>query len=268
MMGKNSNDHFSHGGVALLGLIIGIVLTFLYVKHGFVLPSWLQPVEKAKIFFITTTASLSADENDLNELQREIAVKMKESPAYYTRIDDSLEKFITEEIIWRDRTKRSLKLLWDYINNLDRFSATRTDGVARSIQSVLRALPQQTKEEKKLVYKYLKRRFPESSDSEIIEELKRISLADLFQMPFPSTRIVFALPVQSSVRIEIYDVSKQKVKTLIDAVLPSGQYRLYWDFSNEDGKRLSSAKLYSYEIYINKKKKRAEVIEVPAVLWE
>jgi len=268
MTGKSNGDHFNGSGMGALGLIIGIVLTFLYVKHGFVLPHWLQPVEKTKVFFITTAASLSANENNLDELQREIAVKMKENPDYYTRVDDSLDKFITEEIIWRDRTKRSLKLLRDNINNLDRFSGMQSDGVNSSIQRVLLALPKQTKEEKELVYKYLKRRFPGSSDSEIVEKLKGISLVDLFQMPSPSARIVFALPALSLARIDIYDSSKQKVKTLIDAELPSGQYRLYWDFTNENGELLSSDAIYRYEIFINKKKNRTEIIEVPKALWK
>ncbi|MBL7174857.1 MAG: hypothetical protein ISS66_03425 [Desulfobacteraceae bacterium] len=264
---KGGGGRYNVGGGVLSGVVIGIVLTFLYVKYDLTLPSWLQPVEKIKIFFITTTASLTADEHNLNELQREIAVKMKENPGYYTSIDNSLGKFITEEIVWRDRTKLTLKLLQDNVKNLDRLFGTRSNGLNRSIQRLLSALPQRTKEEKELSYEYLKRRFPDRSDTEIVEDLKRISLADLFQIPHPSARIVFALPALSSARIDIYDASKQKVKTLINAELPAGQYRLYWDFSNEDGRPLSTDADYIYKIYVNGKQKRARNMEVPKAIW-
>ncbi len=263
---KRDGNHSSSGGL-LSGLLIGVVLTFLYVKYDFALPSWLQPAEKVKGFFVTTTASLSAGDSDLDELQREIAVKMKESSDYYTNIDDSLGKFITEEIIWRDRTKRTLKLLQDLVKNLDSHSGSQSSGVNRSIERLLHAVPQQTKNEQKFAYQYLQNRFPGLSDAEIVEELKRISLTDLFQISYPSSRIVFALSLPGTARIDIYDGSRQKVKTLLDAELPGGQFRLYWDFTNDDGESLATNAIYSYEIYLDGVQTRTEIMEVPGVVW-
>ncbi len=263
---KRDGNH-SGGGGLLFGLVIGVVLTFLYVKYDFALPAWLQPADKVKGLVITTTASISADNNDMDELQREIAVKMKESSDYYTSIDDSLGKFITEEIVWRGRTKRTLKLLQDLVKNLDSHAGSQSGGVNRSIERLLHAVPQQTKNEHQFAYQYLKKRFPGLSDTEIVEELKRISLTDLFQISYPSSRIVFALPLPGTAKIDIYDASRQKVKTLLDAALPSGQFRLYWDFTNDDGVSLAPNETYSFEIYVNGAQTRAEIMEVPGAVW-
>lgn len=218
--------------------------------------------------FITTAASLSASENNLNELQREIAVKMKENTGYYSRIDDSLGKFITEEIVWRDRTKRNLKLLMDNIKNIDRYSEKVSDKTKKAMQRVLLRLPELTKEDNWLSYKYLKSRFPDHSDTEIVEELKRISLADLLQISHPSSRIVFALPETGVTKVNVYDSSKNKVKMLVDAELPGGQYRIYWDFTNDHRESLSSAATYTYEILINGEHKRAGVMEPSINIYE
>jgi len=264
---KRGGSPSGSGGLPL-GLVIGVVLTVLYVKFDYALPSWLQPVEKVKVLFITTTASLSADDNNLDELQREIAVKMKEDASYYTGIDDALGKFITEEIIWRERTKRTLKLLQDMIRKLDDVSGRQSSAVNNSIERILQTLPEGTKQESRFAYQYLKIRFPGLSDVEIVEELKRISLTDLFQMPFPSSRIVFALSAPAPARIEIYDTSRQKVRTLLDAKLPGGQFRLYWNFTDDDGVPVASNDTYSYKLYVNGEQTRAGMMAAPVSVWQ
>lgn len=249
-------------------LIVGVVLSALYVKLGWTPPVWLQPAERAKGAFITMLTSVLTDDNDLTELQREIAVTIQQDPGYYTSIDDALGKFITEEIVWRERTKRTLKLLQDYVKNLDRVSGSDSSWIDQSVERLLLRLPGETREEKRLAYKYLQRRFPGHSDSEIVDELRRVTLSDLFQMKFPSSRVVFALAAHSTTKIDIYDASRQKIRTLIDADLPAGQYRLYWDFTNDDGETLSRNAAYSYKIFVDGERKRTETMETPKSIWE
>lgn len=264
---KRDGNQSSEGGL-LFGLVLGVVLTFFYVKYDFALPEWLQPVDQVKGLVISTTASISADNNDMNQLQREIAVRMKEGAGYYTSVDDSLDKFITEEIVWRERTKQTLKLLQDLIKNLDSHAGSRSSGVNNAIERLLLALPQETKADHKFAYQYLKNRFPRLSDTEIVAELKQVSLVELFQTPFPSSRIVFALPMSGRAKIEIYDASEQKVKKLLDAELPSGQFRLYWDFTADDGMPLASNAAYHYEITVDGEPLRSAILAQPNAVWQ
>jgi hypothetical protein len=56
------------------------------------------------------------------------------------------------------------------------------------------------------------------------------SLEPTFPNPFNSeTTIRYTLPRQAHVRLDIYNVSGQHVKTLQDGIKPAGQYDTYWD---------------------------------------
>ena len=258
---KHKTSQSGLGGLG--GVAIGMILTILYVKFGFTLPGWLQPVETVKDSFISLSASLAVDENNLAELQREIAVKMKQ-PSYYTSLDNSLDNFITEEVVWRTRTKRTLKLLQDQIKAVD----ARSGQFAPTLSGALDRLPKRLIKEKELAHKYLQRRFPDRTDSEIIAELIRLPLTEVLQMRYPSARILFALPSESHTKIVVSDATEQPVKTLMDGDLPMGQYRLYWDFTDEGGERLPADVAYTYEISLNGERHRVATLELPPAVWE
>ena len=66
--------------------------------------------------------------------------------------------------------------------------------------------------------------------------------------PFnPSTTIRFQVPVSSDVRIDFYDALGQKVRTLVDDVLPAGYHQLVWDSRNEAGKSVAAG-VYFYRM--------------------
>ncbi|UCE64968.1 MAG: T9SS type A sorting domain-containing protein, partial [Candidatus Zixiibacteriota bacterium] len=62
---------------------------------------------------------------------------------------------------------------------------------------------------------------------------KVYSLAQNFPNPFNSrTSINFALPQQSDVKIEVYNVLGQKTATLAEGLLPAGGHTVIWDASD------------------------------------
>jgi hypothetical protein len=67
--------------------------------------------------------------------------------------------------------------------------------------------------------------------------------------PFnPETAIRYALPSATQVRVRIYNVAGQLVKTLVDDYQPAGQRQMVWNGSNENGERVSSGiYLYRFE---------------------
>lgn len=74
------------------------------------------------------------------------------------------------------------------------------------------------------------------------------SLAQNYPNPFnPKTMIRFALPKDSWVRLEVYNILGQKVKTLVDEKLAAGVKEVEWD--GKDGKGLEVASgIYFYRI--------------------
>ncbi len=80
------------------------------------------------------------------------------------------------------------------------------------------------------------------------------ALADEFRLdnnypnPFnPTTTIQFALPANSTVKLAIYNMLGQRVRTLIDKQLSAGSHAANWDGRNDFGQKVSSG-IYLYRI--------------------
>ena len=72
---------------------------------------------------------------------------------------------------------------------------------------------------------------------------EQYTLSDNYPNPFnPETRINYALPVQSYVRLMVYDMLGREVASLVDGIKPAGSY-----FANFDASRLSSG-VYMYSL--------------------
>ncbi len=64
--------------------------------------------------------------------------------------------------------------------------------------------------------------------------------------PFnPETKIVFNLPESGQVKLEIYNIKGQKVKTLLDCYMSPGRSEMLWNSKDDNGKRVSSG-VYFY----------------------
>ena len=91
----------------------------------------------------------------------------------------------------------------------------------------------------------------ESDDNPIIPE-SQILLGN-YPNPFnPSTLIHFTIPrdlTNSRTTLKIYDVQGSLVKTLVDEVLPSGNYLSKWDAINEAGNKVTSG-VYFYSLKV------------------
>jgi hypothetical protein len=66
--------------------------------------------------------------------------------------------------------------------------------------------------------------------------------------PFnPTTTIRYSLGAAEKVKLEIFNVLGQKVRTLVDRWLPAGKYQEIWNARNEAGIKLGSG-IYFYRI--------------------
>jgi hypothetical protein len=59
--------------------------------------------------------------------------------------------------------------------------------------------------------------------------------------PFNSSVVLpVDLPTQLSVRLSVYNVAGQRLRVLVDEVLPTGHHRVRWDGRNADGREVGS----------------------------
>ncbi len=66
--------------------------------------------------------------------------------------------------------------------------------------------------------------------------------------PFnPDTRISYSLPVDTEVRLTVFNVLGQEVKVLVEGYQASGNHSVFWDGRNEDGENVSSG-IYFYKL--------------------
>jgi hypothetical protein len=85
----------------------------------------------------------------------------------------------------------------------------------------------------------------------IVEELglpTEFALAQNYPNPFnPTTTIQFALPMQATVTLKIYDVVGREIVTLIEGVQEAGYHEVNWNSSNARGLALASG-VYFYRL--------------------
>ena len=77
------------------------------------------------------------------------------------------------------------------------------------------------------------------------------ALSQNYPNPFnPTTSIRFQLPMVDQVRIEVYNLSGQLVRTLVDAQVQAGYHTVLWDGRNDHGLNVSSG-VYYYRLKTN-----------------
>ncbi len=84
------------------------------------------------------------------------------------------------------------------------------------------------------------------SENDVLPQSFR--LEQNYPNPFnPNTTFNFALPKQSQVRIDIFNVLGQKIKTLADTEYPAGRYSVDWNGINDNGSAAASG-IYFYRM--------------------
>ncbi|MCC6962587.1 MAG: T9SS type A sorting domain-containing protein [candidate division Zixibacteria bacterium] len=84
------------------------------------------------------------------------------------------------------------------------------------------------------------------SDSPVLPE--SFELGQNNPNPFnPSTSIDFALPKSANVKVEIFNILGQKVKTVVDEYLSAGYKKVTWDGTDNTGKTVASG-VYLYRM--------------------
>jgi hypothetical protein len=76
-------------------------------------------------------------------------------------------------------------------------------------------------------------------------------LAQNYPNPFnPETRIAFGLPEDGQVRLTVYNMMGQMVRTLVNGPQPAGNHAVRWDGRDDAGRRVASG-IYLYRLQAN-----------------
>ncbi|MCH7772161.1 MAG: T9SS type A sorting domain-containing protein [Bacteroidetes bacterium] len=89
----------------------------------------------------------------------------------------------------------------------------------------------------------------EASDDKTIPT--EFILSQNYPNPFnPSTTIEFSVPVNSNVKLTIYNLLGQEVSTLVSEELSAGNYSVIWNGTDTNGLQVSSG-VYLYKMKAN-----------------
>jgi len=88
----------------------------------------------------------------------------------------------------------------------------------------------------------------ELSASKIQAIPKEFTLSQNYPNPFnPTTTISYALPTNAFVKLMVYNILGQKVKTLVDEEQTAGYRQVLWNGQNDRGEAVGSG-IYFYRI--------------------
>ena len=86
-----------------------------------------------------------------------------------------------------------------------------------------------------------------STDEDLLPQ--EFALHNNYPNPFnPITNIRYDIPEVSDVRIDIYNINGQKVRTLVSREHQPGRYKIQWNATNEFGSPVASG-MYIYKIH-------------------
>ena len=86
-----------------------------------------------------------------------------------------------------------------------------------------------------------------NAEEELLPEV--FALHNNYPNPFnPITNIRYDIPEVSDVRIDIYNINGQKVRTLVSREHQPGRYKIQWNATNEFGSHVASGR-YIYKIH-------------------
>ena len=104
------------------------------------------------------------------------------------------------------------------------------------------------------------------SSVEAVEIPTAFRLHDNYPNPFnPSTKIEYDVPLRSHVRLAVYDIQGQLVRTLVNSDHSNGRYSVAWDGTNETGRQVASG-MYIYRLEAGDRSGSATVLSKKMML--
>ena len=105
----------------------------------------------------------------------------------------------------------------------------------------------------------------ENDDNEMLPA--KFSLSQNYPNPFnPTTTISYQIPKSGNVKLEIFNIVGQKVRTLINKKQKADCYNVTWDGKNEAGNSIASG-IYFYRLSVNAGQKENSFVKSKKMLF-
>jgi len=158
---------------------------------------------------------------------------------------------------YRDDGNGKMKILMYYTNPFDAKNLI-TSGMVELVEIPLKADANVTAGNKSQL-RLSKALLSTSTSESIAVEGVDAALPSSFQLsqnypnPFnPSTAIEFSLSTTARVKLNVYNILGQNVKSLINETMPAGAHQVVWDATNGEGQRVATG-VYLYKLQVNDK---------------
>jgi hypothetical protein len=93
----------------------------------------------------------------------------------------------------------------------------------------------------------------EMEDPAGVDKIENLAAAEVYPNPFnPRTAIRFHLIEAAPVRLQIFNIAGQLVRTLVDNELPAGVHQRHWNARNQDGESVATG-TYIYRLQIGER---------------
>jgi len=141
------------------------------------------------------------------------------------------------EVVLKLAAVQNLPADWEIIL-LDKTSPITINFAEKTQYAFLLAVGQAKREFRIVVGR---KEFVETNDLNLFGVPDNFALLQNYPNPFnQETQINYELPSTSHVKISIYNLSGQRIRTLFDSEQSAGRYTVAWDGTNADGTRVAS----------------------------
>lgn len=189
----------------VFGLLIGVVLSWAYVRFGFTLPGilgWTGKVSSEAIV-MTAESTLYDPQATIDERKRALAVIVGQRPALFLEVDQVLNNGFYEEAL-RRKAVRKAKLIKGQISGYD--MALSKPALREVLEKKHRATDDETLKRRMLLASvdddeflssYLKRRFPDRTADGIVDTVLGVYQNEL-RSPAPAERAAAGLLIEKN----------------------------------------------------------------------
>jgi hypothetical protein len=193
--------------------------------------------------------SQSNENSKLSEMSSILSIYCNRKSSNYQNAITEYELHLEDDITFIDSVFTQLDIVYTY---MEAESDGRSRGLrfldpSNSIESLEQAQNRET-----ILWKLMREK-TDPDGSVYSPEMFEYRLEANYPNPFnPTTNISFSLPAEAEIKLNIYNIKGQKVKTLSNSVYPQGNHNVVWNGRDDNGQPVGSG-VYFYRLHVDGK---------------
>jgi hypothetical protein len=193
--------------------------------------------------------SQSNENSKLSEMSSILSIYCNRKSSNYQNAITEYELHLEDDITFIDSVFTQLDIVYTYMEaeSDGRSSGLRFLNPSNSIESL-----EQAQNREAMLWKLMREK-TDSDGSVYSPEMFEYKLKANYPNPFnPTTNISFSLPAEAEIKLNIYNIKGQKVKTLTNSIYPQGNHNVMWNGRDDNGQPVGSG-VYFYRLQVDGK---------------